>query len=109
MPPSPLKYAAASVKRPGLARVRPGAEVEVDTSTGNRSIVPTVSPVSVSACAHWPIRKLSAHSLAPEDLPEDQADHDAEEQRVREADARPAAMELHRIGRLQVPPPMWIP
>src|SRR5213592_3344689 len=33
------------------------------TVQGKKSIVPTVSPVSVSACAHWPIRKLIAQIL----------------------------------------------
>jgi len=32
---------------------------------GKNSIVPTVSPVSVIACAHCPIRKLIAHVLLP--------------------------------------------
>src|SRR5262249_8596159 len=43
--------------------------------------------------------------LAAEDLPEDEADHDAVEQRVREAEAGPTAVELRRVVRLQVPGP----
>ena len=32
---------------------------------GKSSIVPTVSPVSVIAWAHWPIMKLTPHVLLP--------------------------------------------
>src|SRR5262249_21774288 len=48
-------------------------------------------------------QEADAPVLAPEALPEDQADDDAVQQRVREADAGPAAMELRRVVRLQVP------
>ena len=41
---------------------------------GKSSIVPTVSPVSVNACAHWPIRKLIPQSLLPKPFQMQQAD-----------------------------------
>ena len=63
---------------------------------GKRSIVPTVSPVSVSACAHWPITKLYATTLFRQTDVEEKADEDAERERVGETYARPAAMELRR-------------
>lgn len=56
--PSPLKYAPASVNRPACAEYAQAPAEKRCVEKGKNSIVPTVSPVSVSACAHWPIRKL---------------------------------------------------
>jgi hypothetical protein len=56
--PSPLKYAPASVKRPACAEYAQAPAEKRCVEKGNSSIVPTVSPVSVRAWAHWPITKL---------------------------------------------------
>ena len=61
-----------------------------------------MSPVSVSACAHWPITKLYATTLFRQTSVEEEADQHAEGERVREADARPAAMELGRVVGLEL-------
>ena len=64
MPPRPLKYAAASVKRP-VCPAYAHAPTEKWCVHGNSSIVPTVSPASVNACAHCPIMKLMPQFLLP--------------------------------------------
>ena len=64
MPPRPLKYAAASVILP-VCPAYAHAPIAKWWVHGKRSIVPTVSPQSVIACAHWPTRKLIAQSLLP--------------------------------------------
>ena len=63
--PGPLKYAAASVRRP-VCPAYAQAPKWMWIVHGKNSIVPTVSPVSVIACAHWPIRKLMRPRLAPQ-------------------------------------------
>jgi hypothetical protein len=49
-----------------------------------------------------PDDEADAPQLATEDFPEHETDEDAQEQGVRETEARPAAVELHRIVRLQL-------
>ena len=108
MPPSPLKYAAASVSRPVWPAYAHAPKLHVVRPREEEHRPHRVARVRER------VRPLADHeadapALAAEHLPEDEADDGAVEERVREAEAGPAAVELGGVVRLQVPRPRWIP
>ena len=88
-------------KRPASAAYAQAPTATLCVENGKNSIDPTSSPTSVRTCAVTPTSRLSAQTRLRKIEPDEQRHDDAEHQRVREADAGPAAMELRRVVRLR--------